>query len=951
MNSFLFQVATYLYSNFESDFEHIKLILPNRRSGVFLEKHLQEIINKTIWLPEILTINDFFEEQTKLITGEHIQLLAELYKNYLKVAKSQETFDEFYFWGEIILNDFNDVDKYLINADAVFSNIKELKNIDSSFDYLTDEQKNVLKRFFSEFDPEKNSKLKENFLQIWNFLLPLYKSFNEELFKKGIAYEGMLYRDTVTRIENSDFNQHKTKYFFIGFNAITKCEEKIFEHLKTHQVASFFWDFDNYYIDNKLFEAGFFLRNYLKKFAPPNDFKLESNNLKKPKEIKIISVPTNDGQVFYAGKHIHNNPQNDYSNTALVLADETLLGTVLNYLPKNVSDVNITMGYPVKDTLTGSFIDLIIALKNTKGNNSNTFYYKNILPLLRHPYINAVAQPEALELIKKIKSENLISISTNDIANFELFNLMFSESPNSKTFSEQLSKTLYYIQEKISPLVEQGKFQLDFEQLYNIYLTINKLQNQLTEQGIDISLPIYCKLLRKMLYSLRIPFEGEPVKGLQIMGFLETRNLDFENIIILSTNDSLLPSTNITPSFIPYGLRKGFSLPTRELHDAMYAYYFYRIIQRAKNISLVYNSSVGGLTTGEKSRFIHQLEYDNSFNIKEYTENYTIDMMVKKPTEINKTGLVKDRLNVYLDNKTPKTLSPSAIVTYLSCSLKFYYQNILRLREEDELTESVDARLFGNIFHHAAEYIYQPYEDSGKDITEIEINNIISNKEIINKAIQHSFTKTFSGDHSKREFKIRGKNTLVFNIIKKYLTKMLQFDSNEAPLKIIGLEKSLYRNIGFQINDQSFNINIGGQIDRLDKTSEGLRIIDYKTGNDKLFFKTITEVFSVDKIIDYKAILQTLIYGYVCSEHFPNETSIIPGIYKVKDLFKNDFSFRIKSKEETNFENSNFIKIEDQVSTELRAVLTQLFDYNIPFKPTENEKHCSYCSFKTMCGR
>ncbi len=951
MESFLKQVAKYLYTKHSKSFGDIRIVFPNRRSGVFFTKHLHELSEETIWLPEIFTINEFIQEQSNLILADRIQLLAELYKTFQAVSKSQESFDDFYFWGEIMLNDFNDVDKYLIEPQAIFMNLKNLKNIDSGFDYLTKEQVDVLKRFFKEFDQENNSKLKENFLEIWNFLLPVYVEFNNRLTKKGLAYEGLLYKDAVSRVVNDDFNEAGIKYFFVGFNAITACEEKIFENLKRTGNANFFWDYDDYYVDNKVFEAGYFLRNHLINFPSPPEFKLETNNLSKKKRIKVVSTPTNDGQVYYAGRFLQNNPQSDYSNTALVLADETMLFSAINYLPKNVTDINITMGYPVKDTLVGSFIEMLIALQMGKGKQEDVFYYKQILPLLRHPYIASIEGEEAKLLLERISKENLINVSTEHFGASELFIKLFTRTKDFNEFSEYLSSILYFVQEKLVAFVEQDIFQLDFEQLYNVYLATNKLRNQIIEQEIEVSLPIYFKLLRKMIYGLRIPFEGEPVKGLQVMGFLETRNLDFDNLVLLSVNDSLLPSSNTSPSFIPYGLRRGVSLPTRELHDAMYAYYFYRILQRASNITMVYNSGASGMSTGEKSRFVHQLLYDNNFDIVEEFENNTIDLMVKKPVEIIKEGLVKDRLNEYLKIDSKKKLSPSGLVTYLTCALKFYYQNILRLRDDDELSESVDARLFGNIFHYAAEAIYKPYDKPGVKIESENIKSILASGNLIDDAISVAFNRTFMGGKANRKFSIKGKNLIVFDIIRKYLIKMLQLDIKETPFEIVGLEKNLYRQVSFYQNTNNYKITLGGQIDRLDRTAEGLRIIDYKTGGDNLRFKQVADVFESEKISDYKAVLQTMIYGYVCAEHYPKETKVIPGVYKVKDFFKSGFQYKINSKEADGFSESNFIKIEKEVNQGVQKLLSELFDFNKPFIQTENEKHCAYCTFKVMCGK
>lgn len=952
MSPFLYQVANYIYTTHGSSLNNIRIVFPNRRSGVYFTKYLKQINDQTIWMPEILTINEFIESNSDFVKADQVELLIHLFNVYKKVTSSVELFDDFYFWGEIMLNDFNDIDKYEIDAKAILSNVRELKDIDAGFDFLTDSQLQVLKRFFSEFDPEKNSKLKENFLQIWNFLLPIYTAYNDLLDDENVAYEGKLYRNAVKSIANKNANDVECHYVFVGFNAITKCEESIFSHLQSLGKASFFWDFDDYYTKSNMFEAGYFIRNYLKKFPHAKDFVFETNNLTKEKDIQVVSTPSNNGQAAFAGKAIYQHPKSDYSTTALVLADELLLQPALSYLPAAVEHINITMGYPVKDTLAGHFIDLLVNLKLQSVKNKRGVYYKQILPLLKHPYVSAIIPDESEALIQKIKKERLLNLNAEDWDNHVFFSLLLKKVDDFKELSDNLAEILNYVQERLLDFVGDGAFQLDFEQLYNIYLLVNKLSNQLVSKGLSLSLSIYVKLLRKMIFRLRVPFEGEPVQGLQVMGFLETRNLDFEHLIILSVNDSLLPSSSTSPSFIPYSLRKGFELPTRELHDAMYAYYFYRIIQRAEKVTLVYNSSTGGLSSGDKSRFVHQLLYNKNFKVKETTEQYSFDVMVRKSIEVIKDSSIKDRLKVYLGDDSDKKLSPSALVTYLTCPLKFCYQQLLRLREDDELTESVDARLFGNIFHHAAEFIYLPFVKSSKEITKEDLHGLAKNKTLVNDAIQKAFNKTFFGEDSDRNFKVRGKNQLVFDIIQKYVFKMLQIDMKYAPFEIVGLEENLYRKIKFQNSeDEATVVNIGGQIDRIDRTSEGLRVIDYKTGADKLSFKTIDHLFDKSGIKDNKASLQTLIYSYVLSSHYPVDSSIIPGVYKVKEFFNPGFTYKITSKEVEEFQESNFKRIELQLESKLKELLEEIFDFSKPFVQTKDLKHCEYCAYNDMCGK
>ncbi len=942
MKPFLQQTAEYIYSKHSDNFENIALIFPNHRSGVFFTEHLKKINNKTIWLPKIVTISDFMQEESSLWLADPIELLSRLYKVFIKVTKSNESFDDFYFWGDMMLRDFNDVDKFMIDASLIFKNVRTLKNIDLGFDFLTESQKEILQRFFNEFDPEKTTKLKEQFLEIWNYLLPIYTEFKTNLEKEQKAYEGMIYSEAVKNIEQKDIDNKQ--YFFIGFNAITPCEERIFTLLKNRKQAKFFWDYDQYYINQPIFEAGYFMRQQLSNFMPPADFKLEDNNLTKPKNIKIISTSTQTGQVHYLGNWLNSNKQTDYTRTAIILADEQMLEPTLNYLPEDIVDINITMGYPTKETLVGSFVNTIINLHINEKQNNNTFYYKNVISVLRHPYINAIIPDDANTLADKIHKEFIFNISTDLIPdNNELLKLIFSKPQTFSSFADYLTEIFSAVQQNLLAFTEQDMFQLDFEQLYNFNLTVTKLKNQLVEHGIDVSLPIFFRLVKKVLAGLKIPFEGEPVKGLQIMGFLETRNLDFENIIILSANDDYLPANSVSPSFIPYSIRQEFGMPTPKQNDAIYAYYFYRLMQRAKNISFVYNSASVGMCTGTKSRFLQQLLFNDEFKIQKEEQSYKININIPEPISIPKEGIVKERLQEFLAPNSTRTLSPSAITTYMRCPIQFYYQYILNLREPDEITETVDARLFGNIFHNSAELLYKPYEDSNKIITQNTLNKLANDDKLIDNAINQAFAISFSEHKNIKPFNIQGKNLLVKNVIKKYLLQMLHIDSTIAPFNIIGLEKRVKHKFSFEVNNEKHNINIGGIIDRLDQVGDRLRVIDYKTGSDFLKFDKIEDIFNPELISKHKAILQTIIYSLICSELYPEKLKITPGVYKTKYFFTKPFTWQIKSSKKDIFIDSNILPIKDILTEHLQNILSEIFNFDIPFAHTEDTKDCPYC--------
>ena len=953
MNYFLKTIAKYLYNNYKDSFKDISLIFPNKRSGVLFQNELNKLVtNKPIWSPRINTINEFMLNYADLDLSNHIELLTELYLTHKKVSGSNESFDNFYHWGEIILTDFNDIDKYLVDAKSLFVNIKHFKEFENKIDFLSKEQINTLKRFFEAFNVEDSSKIKKEFAKIWDIMFPLYSNFKSNLISKNIGYEGMVYENALKNIKQLNIADYSfKKIFFIGFNAITPIEEEVFNILKNIELAEFFWDYDEYYISNKQIEAGLFQRKYLKKFPPVNISK--NTNQLKGKKIKIISTPTDHGQIFLANQILQTIPNNDISNSAVILSDEQLLLPMLNNIPDNIKDTNITMGYPITNSLTNNFIEFLIQIQinsQSKKNGEVSFYYKNVISILNHPFTEYLCKDVASDITNKVTSENIYQVNIKEFNKHIFLEKIFKKIKTTDEFKEYLENQIKYLHEQLW-LLENNDDNLLIEKefIFKIWAQIQTLNNQLVDSGIELKLNTYFNLLRKVIQTTRIPFDGEPVKGLQIMGFLETRNLDFKNVIITSVNEGIIPKQNKTSSFIPFSLRRGFKLPTGELNDAMYAYYFYRILQSADNIWLIYNSGSSGITTNEKSRLIYQLEYDDNFITSQDIFTQTIDVTSNRNISIEKNGATWNKLQEFINSETKK-LSPSALSIYLQCPLQFYFKSIARITEPDQITETVDARLFGNIFHNSAESIYTLLSKDNQLITSELLNMVLKDKKTIDAVIFEAFNKVFYGEKTEKQFKIDGKNTIIFNIIKKYLKQMLKKDIEYTPFSIVGLEYNVKTNIEIDIDNTKNNIQIGGQIDRIDKTDYSLRIIDYKTGKNERNFNILDDVFSSEKIKKTKAIFQTFIYSYIISKTHIDE-NIEPMIYSVKELFKKDNSFDITSKKDITYKTDGFLGIKSNVEQYLKELLEELFNKNVPFKQTEDIKTCEYCMYKDMCGR
>lgn len=962
MPLFLKYIAEEISKEYGNDLSNICIIFPNRRSGVFFSHYLSQIIEIPVWPPEITTISNFVEDLSKLNNADRLSLIFKLYEEFRKVIKTSGNFDEFYYWGGMLLNDFDNIDKYLIPADSLFYNLKSLKDIESQFSFLDSEQIKIIKSFWENFNPEKPTVHKMSFRDIWSGLAEIYKLFNERILKEDNAYEGLIFKELVNILKaDNNYPLKFDHYLFIGFNALNKCEEFIFDYFRKRNVASFIWDYDELYLKDNIHEAGHFLRNNIRKFPPPkiaNEKKL-FNNLSIPnRKINVLAVPSDISQAKIINRLLKNIPSaiaESHDQTALVLPEESLLMPVLSSIPEEISDINITMGYPIKNTSVYSFIEFLINLNKyvkEKEEGKCFYYYREVLSILNHQYIVSLKTEESRVIESSIKITNHIYISETDLQLNLLFKQIFNRQSAKNNFPEYLMAILFNILENNSenegPKERSVSF-IEKEFIYKVYLTIKRLSGILDEQNINIGFNVLMKVLLQTISSLRIPFEGEPLKGLQIMGLLETRLLDFENIILLSANEGVLPRRTVDSSYIPYNIRRAFGLPVNEHNDAIYAYYFYRLIQRAKNIYLVYNSSVSdkGISSGEQSRFISQLEKDTDFIIHKMNIGFDLSMTLPEKIRIKKTKIIFERLNRYLsDSGNNDYLSPSALNTYIDCSLRFYFRYIAGLKEAEEIIEDVDSMLFGSIIHKTMEELYKKHLN--QTITTEIVDSILKNDDIIRDVIKNSFVSIYNKEDKNIDHELSGKNSLIFEIIRDYVEIVLKFDKKTAPFKIIALEENLYTQIHYTINGVSKKVDIGGTIDRIDSFRDIIRIIDYKTGKPGYSTKDLNTLFEKDNNTRNNSIFQTLVYSKIFYDFYPEKQNICPSIYFIKDLNKPDYNWQIKNEGKLI---DNYFSLNEEFSNNLNNLISELFNPEIPFIQTTEEKLCSHCPYTDICGR
>lgn len=723
MIPFLYNVANTYYKTYGQDISRYTFVFPNRRAGIFFQHYLSQIVGKPIFSPEILTVTDLFERLSPYKKADRIEMLFMLYDIYKGISRSTETFDEFLYWGEMLLNDFDDVDKYLVDAQQLFCNVRDLKEIDAGFGFLSETQIEAIRRFWSNFLPIGENEKKKDFLEMWEVLFQLYTSLREQLKEKGQAYEGMIFRDVTERLSKDiDYKLPFEKIAFVGLNAHSKSEELFLRYLHKRKIADFYFDYSSPLVRDVQNKASFFIDKNRMLFPSQLSLMPEELSMEKP-VVEVIGIPSAVGQAKYVHsiiKSLLKERQITFStqamNTALVLPDENLLLPTLYSIPEEIDKINVTMGYSLGNSSIAGLMEHIFELqRNIRSSENYTgFYYKPVLAILNHRYVTNIAGEEAKILRQNIIQYNRVIVSAEELQTHPLFKLIFKPVKEWQSIPKYLRAILSTLKVSLSVSdkgedegVNARSVDIEGEFVVEYYKTVNKMDEALKNASPEMTVETYFKLLKKLIVNISVPFSGEPLSGLQIMGVLETRALDFDNLIILSMNEGIFPLKKAASSFIPYNLRKGFELPTYEHQDSIFAYHFYRMINRAKRIFLLYDTRTEGLQTGEVSRYFNQIKhlYADSFDIREKLAVYKVSSTESTPISIPKTPQIQEKMNAFLQGGD-KRLSASSINTYLNCPLQFYFSVVENMTEEDEIAETIEASTFGTIFHAVMEWLY-----------------------------------------------------------------------------------------------------------------------------------------------------------------------------------------------------------------------------------------------------
>lgn len=964
METFLQLVAQDLYKKTGNDLSRTVVVFPNKRASLFFNEQLAAQSDRPLWSPTYVSISDLFRQLSPWKAGDPIRLVCELYRVFREETKSEETLDDFYFWGELLISDFDDVDKNLVDADRLFGNLQDLKNIMDIPDYLSQEQEEAIQEFFRNFSIEKRTELKEKFISLWDKLGDIYRHYRKRLAELGIAYEGMMYRQVMEELDTQRLDYDR--YVFVGFNVLNRVEQAFFLRLQEAGKAWFYWDYDVFYTRRPSeanppykHEAGEFILRNLKLF--PNQLPESCLDvMSRPKQIRFLSAPTENAQARFLpqwmkGLELPEGAQQ--KENAVVLCNEAMLVPVLHTLPEEVKDVNITMGFPLAQTLVYSYINALTELQ-TDGyrTDSGRYVYEAVMAVLKHPYVRQLSA-EAEKLERRLTKDNRFYPLPSELKADAFLEQVFTPQNGQKALCTWLTERI----KDVSVLYrnepeEEGKDifgQLYRESLFKSYTLVNRLLNLLETGELEgVRTGTLKRLMNRLLTAANIPFHGEPAIGMQVMGVLETRNLNFKNLIVLSLNEGQLPKAGGESSFIPYNLRKAFGMTTIEHKNAVYAYYFYRLMQRAENVTLMYNTSTDGLNRGEMSRFMLQFLVEWPHEIRrEYLEAGQ-SPQAERTIRVEKTEEMVERMcQRYNVEKHPKAFfSPSALNTYLDCRLRFYYRYVAGLKLPEEVTAEIDSALFGTIFHRSAELVYTELTEHGKEIRKEDLERLLKNEVKLQGYVDRAFKEEFFHVPEEEQPEYNGTQLIHARVIASYLRQLLRNDLNYAPFSMEGMEQEVKEVMEIDTPAGKLKIQIGGTIDRMDSKDDTLRIVDYKTGGAPKTPENIAQLFTpAEGRPNY--IFQTFLYAAILCRK--QTKKVAPALLYIHRAAQDTYSpvIEMGAARQPKQPVNNFSFYEDEFRERLQQLLEEIFSLHTPFDQTEQTRQCEYCDFRRLCRR
>lgn len=1024
MDPFLKAVASDLYSTLGDQIQQVTLVYPNRRASLFFNKYLAQILHKPLWQPQTTTVSDLMYSLAKVKPADPLLLCYMLYKQYLTTTHKNESFDDFYFWGNVMLADFDQVDKYLVDAKKLFANILDIKQIDRRFDDFDTEQRQVLEKFLNTLTAEGQSTIRTLYSQIWDQLGPIYQAFTQQLVAQQLAYDGLAYRLAAEVLQNAREAQFHGVYALVGFNALNSCEKVLFNHLKTFCNARFYWDYDQYYLSDVKArnEAAMFMVDNLQQF--PNSLGSEHFNNFHNKQINLIEAPSNVAQakiVPHILKDFGQAPAAIGLNSAIILPDEQLLLPVLSALPKDLQQVNITMAYPIQQTAAYSLVDFLFGLRINVRIEGHKYYFKDVLNILGHPYV-AQLSPNVQAFAQEITEKKLISIDpqlfTNDKFLCKIFPpsnkvplvqylidvvLLVAAALSARNSSQiadneddsKITPSTLAANAELNPKINlfdnfdknilsgnnvdnnyltvnslsnnilgdiDGQTKLELEFLYAMYKALNRLNSVLPVMGDDVSkVRTVRALFRKAMHEQRVSFIGEPLSGLQVMGFLETRNLDFDNLIILSMDDATLPGPDRSPSFILPSLRMAYGLPDYRHQNAMFAYYFYRCIQRASNVNLVYAAG-GESKANERSRYILQLIHESPLQINYLQWKFKIGQRPEPQLVVKKTPQVMQILQQYVavdQHEMGKILAPTKLAVYKNCKIKFFFSQIAGFAAPNEVDEAVDERTTGTILHRAIELIYSKLYE--QQITTEHVKKLLSDKKNIEYCVNVAFAQSCGCSLEQLPDLMNGRNRLTWERVRWMLERMLHTDLKRTPYAIFSHEQKFSCIFPIEVDGNVMRIRIGGYPDRIERTGNIFRIVDFKSGRYKKENSTFEQIQDLYANPSLDGVFQLFVYSEIVSRlQLAKPEQIMQNLWFVRSdalpsvWQKNADTTNDKNPNENNekvHELQSYSVVQQDFNQMLNDLLCELFDPNVDFEQTTVKANCQFCDYREICGR
>lgn len=969
MESFLERIAaTYLREELDRMVDYC-FVFPNKRSGTFFKYTLEHKTDSTLLLPHITTITELVYDLTDGVEASRMEQLFLLYNIYKGISHEIGDFDKFQFWGEMLLNDFNDVDRYMVDASQLFSNVQRLKEIGAN--YLTDEQIEIIRRFWGEERTDdsierfwthvpgtrKDGSVSDRFLKLWEILDEVYTSFRRELNNRGLCYDGMAYRDAVDalrRVGAGDLPYRR--YVFIGFNVLSTSEIAIFNRLKQLGVADFYWDYNSPAMSIPHNKASRFIGRYVTQFTPIYD--IGEEKITELPDIRIMAVPSNIGQVKEAGRLLASmvadgrisDPDNAI-DTAVVLPDEELFIPLIDAIPESIGDINITMGYPMRHTSVAALISNIVSmqLRARKSHGQTEFFHDDVLSVLSHPLVRAIGG-DGCEALSRYMTEHRLYNLPSDVvtAHFPQFAPVFApvrDMQEAGTVFGYMRSLLNYIGDGAA---ETGFSYIDRRYIARYIDALAELERLAGIYGITMADTTFFHLLQRALAGETVSFEGEPLKGLQVMGVLETRALDFDNVIMLSMNERIFPRRHFARSFIPDALRRGYGLSTIEFQESIFAYYFYRLIARAKRVYLFFDARNSGLRSGEMSRYLYQLRYMfPTGSIRYYSGKYPVEPPVRRKIEVCKTPEVMHSLRRILDPESDQRLSASVINRYINCPLSFYLERVADIRVADPVKDYIDESSFGTIVHHVAESIYKGLarERGVKEllVTAELLDSLVGDTVRLHRQITQSVNDRYHHlPEDEWDTPLTGEAKLLGKTILHMLKSFYREEKQFAPFSFIAAE---YKDKKQLVVTGDLTVNFTMSIDRIDRRDGVVRLIDYKTGSDPVSFTSVDELFDPSNEERQKAVFQLMLYSCAYSAHTGYEGPIQPYIYQLKRLNTEHLPPILYNK----MPFTDYREIKDEFWTRFQHLISEMFDPDVPFVQAANEHACAYCQFSRIC--